>query len=105
MRKIYCCLAWAVLAVGLTACGNNQQTTEPVQENKAAIEAPADQEATPPPVQEATPEAAPSEHVAPADQEATPEAAPPAEQAAPAEQEAPPPDTDQAPPADDASHN
>ena len=43
MRKIYCCLTWVALTVALTACGNNQQGSEPAKENKTAVEAPAGQ--------------------------------------------------------------
>lgn len=73
MKKIYCCLTWAAMAVALTACGNNQQSAEPAKEGKATVEAPAEQ----PAAQDAASPAA-QETVPPADQ------APPAEQGAPA---------------------
>lgn len=43
MKKIYCCLTWVALTVALAACGNNQQSSEPATEKKAAttMEAPA----------------------------------------------------------------
>ena len=75
MRKIYCCLTWAVLTVALTACGNNQQSAEPAKGHKAAVEIPAVKEAAPPAGQ-----GAPAEQAAPAVQETTP----PADQAPPA---------------------
>ena len=43
MKKMYCCLTCVALAVALTACGKNE-STEPAKE-KAAIEAPAGQNA------------------------------------------------------------
>jgi len=61
MKKIYCCLTWVALTVALTACGNNQQSSEPAKEKKAAVEAPAGQ--TAPAGQEA---AAPAGQEAPA---------------------------------------
>lgn len=45
MKKIYRCLTLVALTVALTACGNNQQASEPAQEKKAAVEAPAGQTA------------------------------------------------------------
>ena len=45
MKKIYCCLTWVALTVALAACGNNQQSSEPAKEKKAAVEAPAGQTA------------------------------------------------------------
>lgn len=73
MKKIYDSLSWwaIIVALTLTACGNNQQPAEPAKENKVAVEAPVGQA-------EQGPASADQESIPPADQP------PPAEQGAPA---------------------
>jgi hypothetical protein len=66
MKKIYCCLTWVALTVALAACGNNQQSSEPAKEKKAAVEAPAGQPAAPAVTEEKSATAAPEAPAAPA---------------------------------------